>query len=324
MNIASKIYIHLIILFALCICTFSSVKSTEAKEEENLGVIVISHGAPMPAWNDGVLDLIKSVKSPYPLEVAFLDYDAEKTLKKSIKRLEDKGIQEILLVHLSPSSYSEHHEEIKYLIGIRNNLGIYTEEADPPIKSIVTKFVVSPCMDNHPLVTDILADYVRELSQDPEKESLILLGHGPIEELMNIMWVKQLKNIGREIQKRIRFREIVCMTLRNDSADLIREQAAEDLREVAKRLSDYGRVIVVVNALGAMMVQQEAQRILQGIPSVVISTKGVASHPKAVEWIEDTINKGINQSDVEPVNRSWSHYDYETGKPIGTHRHGFL
>jgi sirohydrochlorin ferrochelatase len=307
----------LILFFYLSpLCTVTS-----AKRNGQMGVVVVSHGAPLPMWNETIIESVSSVKSPYPMEVAFLDYGGGRTLAKSVKRLEEKGIHKVLVIHLSPSSYSSHHEEIRYLVGLRKDLGIYTETAGKPLQSNA-QFTVSPCMDEHPLIVEILKEYAKELSRDSRKESLILVGHGPVEEVENIMWVRQLKRIGGKITKAMKFREVACMTLRTDSADLIREQAEADLRETALRLSAQGKVIILIYALAGGMLQNEIKHILKGVPSVAISQKGIISHPNTVKWIEDTIKKGMNQPAVPPINRKWSIMDHVTGKPIGTHRYG--
>ena len=189
-----------------------------------------------------------------------------------------------------------------------------------PIESN-SRFAVSPCMDDHPLAVEIVKDYARELSQNPAQESLMLVGHGPVEELENIMWVRQLEKIGREIQKTVPFKEVACMTLRSDAADLVRDQAHEDARKTALRLSAQGRVIVVICGIGIKMLQFELQHLLKGIPSVVINQKGFINHPNTVKWIEATIQKGMQQPEVPPINRKWSIMDQITGKPTGTHRY---
>ena len=288
-----------------------------------MGVIIVTHGAPIPQWNETVMRMINTVKCPYPVEPAFLDFDKERTLAKAAKRLEDKGVNEILIVHVAPSSYSNHHEEVLYRAGLRKDLGYYTAEAGPPIKS-KSRFAVSPTMDNHPLVVEIVKDYARELSKDPTHESLMLVGHGPVEELENIMWVRQLETIGQEIRKQLPFREVVCMTLREDAPDLVREQADEDVRKTALRLSAQGPVIVVICGVGIKMLQFELQHLLKGIPSVAISQKGFITHPNTVRWIEAIIQKGMQQSVVPPINRKWTRMDQETRKPQGTTRYGLL
>ena len=308
-------------LFAIWSCFVISCADTA--EKKAMGVVVITHGAPIPQWNETVMRVISTVKSPYPIEPAFMDFDEERTLAKAAGRLEDKGVNEILFVHVSPSSYSSHHEEVRYLAGLRKDLGVYTEDAGPPIESN-SRFAVSSCMDNHPLAVEIVKDYARELSQNPAQESLMLVGHGPVEELENIMWVRQLETIGQEIKKTVPFKEVACMTLRSDAADLVRDQAHEDARKTALRLSTQGRVIVVICGIGIKMLQFELQHLLKGIPSVVINQKGFINHPNTVKWIEATIQKGMQQPEVPPINRKWSIMDKETGKPIGTHRYGLL
>jgi len=292
-------------------------------EKAVMGVIVVTHGAPIPQWNDTVIGMIHQIKSPYPVEPAFLDFDEERTLAKAVTRLEDKGANEILIVHVSPSSYSSHHEEVRYLAGLRKDLGFYTAQVGPPLKS-KSKFAVSPCMDSHPLVVEIVKDFARELSQDPALESLMLVGHGPVEEVENIMWVRQLEKIGQEIQKTMPFREVVCLTLRSDSADLIREHAHDEARRAALRLSAQGRVVVVICGVGIKMLQFELQHLFKGIPSIVISQKGFINHPNTVKWIEETIHKGMMQPEVPAINRAWTIMDRETGKPLGTTRYGLL
>jgi hypothetical protein len=308
-------------LFA--IWSFLVTSCADTAEKAAMGVVVITHGAPIPQWNETVMRMISTVKSPYPVEPAFLGFDEERTLAKAARRLEDKGVNEILIVHLSPSSYSSHHEEVRYLAGLRKDLGVYTEDAERPLQSR-SRFAVSPCMDEHPLAVEIVKDYARELSQNPAQESLLLVGHGPVEELENIMWVRQLEKIGREIQKTISFKEVACMTLRSDAADLVRDQAHEDARKTALRLSAQGRVIVVICGVGIKMLQFELQQLLKGVPSVVINQKGFINHPNVVKWIEATIQQGMQQPEVPPINRKWSIMDKETGKPIGTTRYGLL
>ena len=288
-----------------------------------MGVVVISHGAPIPQWNETVMSMISTVKSPYPVEPAFLDFDKERTLAKAAKRLEDKGVNEILIVHVSTSSYSSHHEEVRYLAGLRKDLGFYTEEAGPPLKS-KSKFAVSPAMDDHPLAVEIVRDFAHELSQNPVHESLMLVGHGPVEELENIMWVRQLEKIGQEIRKTMPYREVACLTLRSDAPDLAREQAHEDVRKTALRLSAQGPVIVVICGVGIKMIQFELQHLLKGIPSVAISQKGFINHPNTKKWIEAAIQQGMQQPQVPPINRKWTLMDKETGKPPGTTRYGLL
>jgi hypothetical protein len=318
-----KRIIPLFFFIAIVILWCLNAACTSKAQQESMGVVVVTHGAPIPQWNETIISTVNTVKSPYPVEPAFLDFAGEKTLENAAKRLEDRGVNEILFVHVSPSSYSSHHEEVRYLAGLRKDLGFYTEEAGPPLKS-KARFAVSPCMDDHPLAVEIVKDFARELSKDPTHESLMLVGHGPVEELENIMWVRQLEKIGSAVRKTLPFKEVACMTLRSDAADLVRDQAHEDVRKTALRLSAQGPVIVVICGVGIKMMQFELQHLFKGIPSVAISQKGFINHPNTVKWIEAIIQQGIQQSIVPPINRKWTRMDQETGKPPGTTRYGLL
>ena len=174
-----KRIIPLFVFIGVVILWCFNAACTSKAQQQSMGVVVISHGAPIPQWNETVMRMISMVKSPYPVEPAFLDFDKERTLAKAAKRLEDKGVNEILIVHLSTSSYSSHHEEVRYLAGLRKDLGVYAEIAEQPLQG-TARYAVSPCMDDHPLIVEIVKDFARELSQAPAQESLMLVGHGPV------------------------------------------------------------------------------------------------------------------------------------------------
>ena len=69
----------LFIFAFLCLYYCISVDDTAYGGEAKMGVIAISHGAPVKTWNQKVANLISSVNSPYPIETAFFDYDEERT-----------------------------------------------------------------------------------------------------------------------------------------------------------------------------------------------------------------------------------------------------
>ena len=62
------------------------ISSTFAAEKAAMGVVVITHGAPIPQWNETIMRLIGTVESPYPVEPAFLDFYKERTLAKAANK----------------------------------------------------------------------------------------------------------------------------------------------------------------------------------------------------------------------------------------------
>ena len=69
----------------LAIWSFLVISCADTAEKKVMGVVVITHGAPIPQWNETVMRVISTVKSPYPIEPAFMDFDEERTLAKAAK-----------------------------------------------------------------------------------------------------------------------------------------------------------------------------------------------------------------------------------------------
>jgi sirohydrochlorin ferrochelatase len=290
----------IVMLLSISLYMLAATCTAEAQE---LGAILVAHGSTNSDWNDQIENFYEKIESDMPpSQLAFLRFDNEKTLANAVNNLKKDGITKIVIIHLSPSSFSIRHDEIV-------NFAKDTMEANPSLQ-----LTVSPAMDVHPLFVGILKDYTKELSPAPGNDSLILLADGPADELDNIIWVRKLDRIGKMLRAQLRLREVVSMTLRNYSADLIHEQAIIDLKKTAKRVSEKGRVIVVPCVLSESSFHQDLKLYLKGIvPQEDICMKGVLDHPNAEKWVQKVMRKGINQPSVRPVNRNWTAHDAEIG-----------
>lgn len=300
-NKGMLLYISILLL----IISYLFLSPGAAKSQE-FGTILIAHGSNKPEWNNKVVKFYNNIKPDLPpSQLAFLRFVEESTLENAVIKLRDEnpGIRKILFIHLSPSSYSIRHEEIESIVS--------------PLLRPSLQYKIAPAMDDHPLSAEILKDYAKALSRSPEKESLILLGYGPAEELENIVWVRQLERMGEMIRRDILFKEVACMTLRHHSADLIRSQAIADLQRTARRLKENGRVIVVPQVFCSLPengFQKEVQSCLKGIvdPQDICKT-GIISNPKTKEWIKEVVGKEMDQPVIKNVNRTWSAMDAEMG-----------
>lgn len=289
---------------SLCIlaflCTFLYSFAGVAESQEQFGVILIAHGSEDSDWNQKVVELQEKLvpagsKSSESMEIAFLGHGQERTMKNALKKFIKKGSNNIVLIHLSPCSYIR-HEEIKTL----------AKEKGGELEKAAFKFTLAPAMDDHPLALEIIKEHAKALSRDPGRENLILLAAGPVEELENITWMRQLERMGKTICSEIGFKEVVCATIRNHSPDLIAEQSIIDLRMKAKALKEKGRV-VVVPYLFKDGPYEDLQSYLKGIvPPEDIGAVGCISHPNMETWIKEVIKKGMDQPRVKPVNKNWS------------------
>lgn len=223
-------------LFAL-IFLFSTVGTGYSAPPEKVGVLVLAHGG-SDSWNQLVLDATKSIAKKYPVEVAF-GMALPRTIQEGIDKLENKGVNKIVVVPLFISSHSFIIRQTEYLLKKRDVL------ADPPIVmdhssgghhsstnthnaghsnegsnhnehgqphgenketlaqlNFQSEIIIAKALDDHPIVADILYSRVKELSTNPANETVIIVGHGPNPEEDNKNWVKIMENLAAQIQQK--------------------------------------------------------------------------------------------------------------------------
>jgi len=308
MKFNKKVFLNTLILlfiFSYLLAVPGAVKSQE------VGAILVAHGSKNQAWNDDnkeIKDLYDDIKNEIsPLKLVYLRFDNAKKLEVVTANMKNSGVRKIQFVHLSPSSYSVRHQEID-------------EVVSPILPDDQYEYGIV-AMDDHPKIVEILKIYADELSEDPKKESLILVGYGATYELNNKAWIKQLENIGKVIHGELKFKEIVCMTLRYHSADSLRSQAVENLRIETRRLMDKGKVLVVPYVMCQGSFQEDLKFYLKEYlegndPPVGICMKGVIDHDNTKAWVREVINNvrsGGALPKIKTVNSSWSAMDAEIG-----------
>lgn len=247
-------------------------------------LLIVAHGARQPEWNQRIFRLAEQVQWPGPVGVAFLmEAGPEHRLDTVAARLDAAGIERIIVLPLLVSSHSGHYEELRYYVGQR---------AEPPhhahYQPLRTRaiLVLAPAMDDHPILTRILADQVRAVSTNPASETLVLVAHGPNEDEENRIWLEHLGRHAERLQQQFRFRRIEVTTLRDDAPAPIRDAATEQLREIVRRAAEDSRVLVVPVLISVGHIQKQIQERLKGLVFTMSET-GLAEHPLAAEWIQE-------------------------------------
>jgi len=266
---------------ALCACLLLSAISASAQTTSPVGLLVVAHGA-TPAWNQRVMDAVQATGWDGPKGVAFLMKAApENELPAVVARLESEGARRIVVVPLLVSSFSDHFEEVRYYIGQRETAPGHAHGA--PVKA-AAKFVMTPAMDDHELVSTILVDETRKLSSTPERESVVLVAHGPNSEEENELWLEKLRRHAQRLQQALPFRRVEVTTLRDDAPKPLRDAATEKLRALVGDSAKDSRVLVVPVLISVGRIQEQIAERLQGL-EFVMAQFGLASHPNAQAWI---------------------------------------
>lgn len=261
-----KVRILLLVLFVTLVARTASAAP---------GILLLAHGG-SAEWNDRVTELAAKVNGTRPTEVAF-GMATRANIQSAVDRLVARGVTEIVAVPLFVSSWSSIITSTEYLFGLRAEapaaLAAYakmnhapgaagtsgtasaghdghTTAADgtTPVKSPVP-IRMTPALNDHPIVADILASRARSISENPTNESLIIVAHGPNEEEDNRRWLADMASLARRIGAVERFASIDYLTLRDDAPTPVRDQATAELRDVVQGRSRAGRRVLIVPLL---------------------------------------------------------------------------
>lgn len=119
-------------------------------------LLVVAHGAGRPGWNDRVVRMVNQVEWPGPKGVAFLTTSSpEQGLANVAARLDQPGVNRIIVVPLFVSSFSDHYEELRYYVGERKEAPAHIH-ADP-LKTRA-ELTLTRGMDDDPMLARILGD----------------------------------------------------------------------------------------------------------------------------------------------------------------------
>lgn len=256
-------------------------------------LLVLAHGAPKGEWNSRVLRIVEQVEWPGPKEAAFLmGGDADHDLDHAIRRLEAAGAARIVVVPLMISSYGEHYDEIRYYVG---ELKVAPEHVHGPVLQTRAEFLLTPGLDDHPIVSCILAGYVQGMSQEPAKETLVLIAHGPNKEDYDRRWFEALGRQARWLQELFGFRRSRVFTLRDDASPEIREGATARLRQAVREASTDSRVLVLPVLISSGGIQKKIRERLDGL-AFTMSEKGLADDPLLARWILESARERIERA----------------------------
>jgi sirohydrochlorin ferrochelatase len=270
------------------------------------GILLLAHGG-SPEWNARVNELAAQVDKSRPTEVAF-GMATRANIQAAIARLVSRRVTEIAAVPLFVSSWSSVITSTEYLLGVRSEapaaLAVYARmnhgrpnadasdghdghaaaDATSPVTSPVP-IRMTPALNDHPVVAEILASRARSISQEQRREALVLVAHGPNEEEDNRRWLADMASLAHRIRGTEQYASIDCLTLRDDAPRPIRDQATAQLRELVSRHSRDGRRVLIVPLLISFGgIDKGLRERLDGLPYAI---PGAALMPddRLVGWV---------------------------------------
>lgn len=154
--------------------------------DEDVGLCIIAHGAPVEGWNAPVRELGRTVAEKAvasgqfkAVRLAMLEF-AQPDVPTAISELEAEGCRRIIVVPLFIAPSCHTHFDLPTVLGIYSSprmKALISEEgghvALPKVPVVVTQ-----TLGEGDLLCRFAVDEVRQLSEDPREEALVILIHG--------------------------------------------------------------------------------------------------------------------------------------------------
>jgi len=251
--------------------------------DDEIGVVLMPHGADFN-WNETIRKNLSPLLKRYKIEYAFSMADP-KVMDKAVKKLEARGARAITVVRIF-SLAASFREKTEYILGLNHHYrrgGHTMRIASPALLSTVGG------TERDPLLAQVLLERAKELSKDPEKETVILLAHGTDSEERNQHWMENLAALADEMRENggSKFRKIQYHTWREDWADK-REIAIKRIRRMIEEANNDGGIAIIVPERTAG--RGGGEKYFEGL-SYRYAT-GFSPHPNFTRWIEKQIEAG--------------------------------
>jgi len=254
--------------------------------EDEIGYVVMPHGSDI-GWNESIREPLRQLEERYPLEWAFSMADPV-VLERAVRRLEARGYRGMVVVRVFAMA-SSFRDRIEFLLGLSDEPGATMGMAPPPRVRSSAVFATVGGVEDHPLFAEALLKRARELSEDPSREALLLVGHGSGDDATNERWLDNLGSIADQMREMgADFQAIHWENWREDWGELHAE-ATSRIHAFIDEQRGLGRTVLVVPARTTR--SGPAADKLAHLDGVRVGT-GFAPHELFVRWVENQFEEG--------------------------------
>ena len=160
---------------------------------------MISHGSRESSWVTLIDEAVHQLplQESIPVAVSFLELVEGRLIQDGINELEQQGVTDILVIPLFISGGSTHVAEIAYALGAIEEPGF---DSDLEPFAVNSRIHYGSPMDDHDDIAHMVWDKAAELSQAPEQEVLLLVGHGSRHDGFRERWEQGAGSLAAKVK----------------------------------------------------------------------------------------------------------------------------
>ncbi|MEO8445659.1 MAG: hypothetical protein ABI567_11700 [Gammaproteobacteria bacterium] len=272
---------------------------SDSKVKGPVGLLVLSHGV-----GENSDRLLKKAWEPMakrqPTAIGFgMSMMNSAHLQSAVDDLVAHGAKKIVLLDEGTTTrYNTLTRHWQYIFGL------YPEASYmdvPKVKAPGVQFIWTGHFDDSPLITDILYDHAMEVAKNPKNSLLLIVGHGPEDMEDNGPDLKILEPHVDRIKAKNVFADVRLINIQDDAIVPVRESNVRKMRAWIQQATKSGKdVIVVAISAASYGVQTHIKTDLRGL-KYTFAEKGLAEHPKFIQWAEGLYTKAVADSGARPA-----------------------
>jgi sirohydrochlorin ferrochelatase len=286
-----------------------------AAAQASYGILLLAHGGD-ETWNQTIADIAKALDAQAPTETA-LGMAQVPAMQLAVDKLQTRGVAKIVAVPLFVHSRSEVLDQTRYALGLRDKpsevlrdalaamarahahmrhgaggmpMGHMMEFSTATVRLRVP-IVMTPALDDSKAVAEVLARRAKSLSKTPSSETVVLVGHGPVDEADNAAWLSTMRLQAARVKKTGPYRGAVALTIRDDNRPEVKNPALAELRKAVEQANrNGGRALVVPYLISRGGIESHVVDALEGL-DYAWDGKTLCPDPAINAWAAETAAK---------------------------------
>lgn len=261
------------------------------------GLLVITHGSREAGWVALVEETVEAARAQLgetlTIEAVFLELVEGRLIQDGIDRMLAAGVTHLLALPLFVSLGSTHVDEIGWALGAYPEPKTDTELERYDTSSL--RLTYGEPMDDDPELVDVVLDRLKEMSIQPSRESVLLVGHGSDRGVFQEAWERGFRSVAEQVLAQGGYGS--C-----SAALLLPNQVDERLNAIQISHPDHEVLVVGLFLSEGYFTKEVVPRRLRSSDrdSVVKYTgRALMPHPKVTSWVVRQALEWLERSDKD-------------------------